>query len=148
MVEREGSLLDNCMLAADNFVIIPTHNIKRISTGNLIVSAGFSLAVQKKFGGDFARRMGRSFLNGRDYFFLLFIAQRIGVLQIKNNLKSMPNMDLLKTSLELFRHNAIVYRSIQFNIPRPGCHNGGLDWGIVRPLCRTLPDNVHIWSHY
>jgi hypothetical protein len=54
------------------------------------------------------------------------------------------SMTLIKRSLEELKTIIAEDKNLVYILPRPGCGNGNLKWSKVKPLMKSLPDNVWV----
>lgn len=64
---------------------------------------------------------------------------------VKHHWYDVASKPLIKESADALVE--VIDPSLQYLLPRPGCGNGGLTWGQVRPLVAMLPDNVTLVTY-
>lgn len=67
---------------------------------------------------------------------------RVIVFPVKHNWWEKADLTLIRKSAEQLNLIAITRADEAYILPRPGCGNGHLNWGEVKPLLEDLPDNV------
>jgi hypothetical protein len=154
MIEKIGSIWD--VYNQFNNMILVTTNSQLKKNGELVMGKGIALeAAQRE--PSLPRRLGHYLINQAgfwgndamlvDDYYIVSHLGAIGALQTKRDWKDPSSTELIKRSLSFLSQLAIWMPLINFNIPRPGCGNGGLNWEKqVKPLCEALPDNVVVWN--
>lgn len=152
MIERQGNIWDTFGIK-NAVVLVTTNNV--INTKNeLVMGAGIALEAKQRFP-DFPKEIvGYYWVNPRlwnngDYHLYINYTQQIGCIQTKRHWRDSSPIDLVQKSVEELNREARLPTNehIIYNLPKPGCGLGGLDWETqVKPLCEMLPDNVVIWS--
>lgn len=66
---------------------------------------------------------------------------------VKHNWYEAADLQLIKRSAQWLAIEAEVEPNTTFVLPRHGCGNGRLEWGRVKPLLETLPDNVWVITY-
>lgn len=144
MQEFVGSIWDHpCTV-----LCITTNPIIR-SDGALVMGRGIAKqcvdrnpGVQFKFG-DLVKRNGNVFQITTSTDNMRILA----LFPVKDHWKEQAKLSIIEESAIYLANLAtlVFFRDSIFALPRPGCGNGGLDWGKVKPLIEPiLPDNVHI----
>ena len=133
MVEASGDLWT---YPAD-FRVITTNGSVR-NDGHAVMGRGCARQAKDKFPG-LARELGarlRSHGNRLHYWpaYLLF------TFPVKHRWMEAADPELIRASTEEFAQQLL--ESATYVMPRPGCGNGQLSWGDVRPIVAALPDNV------
>jgi hypothetical protein len=151
MIEMYGDIWTQFQ-KQNQIVIVTTNNV--IGATGLIMGAGIAKEAKDRLPNlpqEIASfyKVNPRLWNDGDYLLYIHYTQGIGCLQTKRNWKNRSPIDLVQKSIEILDREARLPTNehIMYNVPRPGCGLGGLDWKFqVRPLCEALPDNVVIWS--
>lgn len=61
---------------------------------------------------------------------------------VKHNWWEKADLDLIKSSADQLYRIISIFSMHTFYLPCPGCGNGNLSWGMVKPIISFLPDNV------
>lgn len=148
MIERTGDLFS--MWGQPRQTCIATTNSQLNTAGLAIMGAGSALELKKRMpdaplilshwinmfpSGDY----GYIFLGGHGF--------DAAVLQTKRHWREPSPVNLVAFSIANLLSWAVPHPDVTFNLPRPGCGLGGLDWETqVKPLLENAPDNVVVWS--
>ncbi len=69
----------------------------------------------------------------------------LALFPVKQHWRQFAKLPIIEQSAIALGNFAYHQRDAIFVLPRPGCSNGGLEWGDVKPrIEQLLPDNVHI----
>ncbi len=123
------------------FVICITTNATTKKNGEAIMGRGCAAQAKSKIPG-IARELGHK--NRRGLYNGFLDDHRVYAFQVKNNWWEKADLDLIRNSATALHAKALLMKGTTFVLPRPGCGNGKLRWGEVRPLLEMLPDNVWI----
>lgn len=144
MKEITGNIWD-----ADLDVICATTNGITNKNGELIMGKGFALEISQRFPG-IAKVFGNHVLHFGNVPYLYRnypIIKELHVLSIptKHHWKDHSDINLIENSIKLIveiaDHN-LNFRRI--GMTRPGCGNGGLEWGFVKSIIEPYLDDRFI----
>lgn len=131
--------------------ILCTCNSVLKKNGGLVMGAGFARecmfrepGIDQKLGR-LLEKIGVPTPEGI-YYGIMLQPVGIGAIQTKYDWRHPTPISLLRKSINALQIMSSNLPNTIFNLPRPGCMNGGLDWDQVRPICEYLPDNVVVWS--
>lgn len=142
MKEIKGNLWD--YFEKPNTVIFITTNGFVKNNGEAVMGRGCALEAKVRFP-DLPKILGRLIrFHGNKP-----IALRFGLwsFPVKHNWWEKADIELIRRSTEVLNKVANNAKDWTFVLPRPGCGNGKLTWGEVKPILEVLPDNVLVISN-
>ncbi len=144
MKEAKVNLWNYTWFQHNAFTCITTNG--NINTyGNLTMGAGNAKQAMNKFPGLSRQLAALVRVRGnRVHVLEERKGYRLITFPVKHSWQERADPDLISTSAEQLLHLTEVYKSCLFILPRPGCGNGELEWGDVKPLLTHLPDNVFV----
>jgi len=123
-----------------NWVVVTTNgNVK--GNGEAVMGRGVALQAKIRFP-DIPRTLG--FQIGRYGLCVTDVGHKVLVFPTKFNWWEKSSLGLIeKSSEELLSFIDVhpgIYSALVY-LPRPGCSNGGLDWGAVKPVLEKYLDD-------
>ncbi len=116
-----------------------------IVNGRLVMGKGIAKEAANRFP-DLPKIMGLAIAGMTEPYYLRECPQQLICLQTKIHWRDPSPLWLVQRSLEKLGEIAERNPSRIYNLPRPGCGQGRLDWvSQVRPLFKTLPTNIFVW---
>lgn len=152
MIEKKGDIWRQ-FRQENQMVLVTTNNV--IGANGLVMGKGIAKEAKDRlptlpYHVAAYFNFNPHLWNNGDYYLYLDYTLQIGCVQTKRHWKNPSPIDLIERSIEELNKEArlITNQHITYNLPKPGCGLGGLDWeSQVKPLCETLPNNVIIWSN-
>jgi len=139
-------------------VVVVTTNSTINQRGELVMGRGAALAMKKAFPGiasEFGARVKsfKKWAATEDYLFLNHLRETkiLGILQVKRHFKDTADFELIRQSLDMFRHYARGMKGacpdcrIFLNFPGIGAGKLADRYDDILKLLKRLPDNVHVW---
>lgn len=135
MIEIVGDL----WLVPCQYRIITTNGAVR-SDGCAVMGRG--CAAQAKFYmPSLPRALGTKLKAGGNHVYE-FPEWSLFTFPVKHSWEQPADLPLIAQSARELRGFAEDRPEAIFILPRPGCGNGQLEWAVVEPLLRSLPDNI------
>ena len=134
------------MFRAPGFIIVTTNSFLT-SEVKLVMGRGAAWQLKLKVPGidKIFGKMIHETCGHLGRYGLLFNG-KYGAFQVKYRFNEKADLDLIKFSMVMLSLEAKKDREAIFNINFPGIGNGRLTEDEVKPVLRTLPDNVHVWK--
>jgi len=122
-----------------NFFLLITTNgyVKKDGTG--VMGRGCALEAAERYP-DLPRYLGLSIKRRGNVVSLL--QPGLYSFPVKHKWDEAADIKLIKQSVVKLKEMAEKHPERRYVLPRPGCGNGRLRYEDVRPLLKTLPDNV------
>lgn len=141
MIEKTGNIW-SVFQQPNQIVLCTTNNVR--GRNGLVMGAGIAREAAQRLP-ELSRWMDP--YCGADYWLKVFYGQGIGCIQTKRDWKHGSPIDLVHASIEILNIVANTDQTYTYNLTRPGCGLGGLNWERdVRPMCNSLPNNCVVWS--
>jgi hypothetical protein len=144
MIEVTGNVFDE--IGKADALCITTNGIVR-KNGWAICGAGVALAARLRWP-DFEQKLGEKLLYTKKNIphFILQVILRENITRVysfptKNDWRNSSDIELIKNSAKILLENADIYQWTRIAVPRPGCHNGGLNWSDVKKELETIFDD-------
>ena len=148
MIEIVGNLWDHY----PKHIICLTTNGTIKNDGSGVMGRGCALEATKRFPG-IARNLGAKVKAWGNCVQWLDECgpnkpSRILAFPVKHNWWETADIELIRSSAnelaEFAEEEEFMHET--FILPRPGCGNGKLSWGEVKPIIAFLPNNIHVIS--
>ena len=138
MKEVKGDIWD---FHKQGYWIVITTNGTVKSNGEAVMGRGVALQAKQRFS-DLPIILGNNIKTFGNKAFIL--GKGVTTLPVKHNWWEKADLTLIEESTKELR-NLFVTVITEYPIPiylvRPGCGNGGLDWGDVRPILEKYLDD-------
>ena len=136
MIEITGNIWD--YHASGNWIVVTTNGITR-TDGACVMGRGIALQAKQKYPR-LAFELGEK-LREQGNHVHVFPEYKIISFPVKYHWKEPADCSLIEQSArELFDVSLGMEPETMFYMVRPGCGNGQLKWGQVKPLLRILGD--------
>lgn len=141
MRELKTELWDHFMSPGE-IICITTNGFVKMN-GMAVCGRGCALEATKNIP-EFSKRLGRRIrCNGNTPGLMdTSLGEYVFIFPVKHNWWEKASIDLIVEGALALEGHALDHPFIRYYLPRPGCGNGQLDWGVVKPIIEFLPDNV------
>lgn len=144
MKEETGSIWD--YHKQGHWIIITTNgNVK--TNGEAVMGKGIALQAKQRFP-DLPKRLGKFLSEFNNTVHSFGIDYRIISFPTKHNWQEKSDIKLIEESCQrlkaLFDYTELGYFVKEIYMPRPGCANGQLSWGDVKPVLEKYLDDRFI----
>ncbi len=122
------------------------------SGGRLVMGAGAALACKTAYPGvdlEFGAEVLFRTRGRLDYYVCPLHSHQLGALQVKRHYADKADIELIEKSLLMLAEFALDNRSYVIHCNYPGIGNGGIAYGRVRALVKSLklPKNIYLWRY-
>lgn len=139
MIEVYGNIWD---YSADVICITTNGYVK--GNGAAVMGRGVALQAKQRYSG-IEFEIGRLVKEAGNHVWLVSSnGPAIITFPVKHKWNEMADMGLIAKSTYQLMDLIKSMNKLLFVLPRPGCGNGQLSWGDVKPIVSALPDNVHV----
>ena len=146
MKEIKGDLWE--FYGKEGFAVLITTNGFVRKDGKAVMGRGCARQAVSKISSDLPELLGDAIKKYGNVLLRPFGADdaypecSLLTFPVKHNWWEMANLKLIRKSALALKKLARKSPEYIFVLPRPGCGNGQLLWGNVKPLLTDLPDNV------
>jgi hypothetical protein len=139
MIEIKGDLWSYYNLPSHLIFITTNGCITR--SGKAVMGRGCALEAKARFPHLPKVLAGLIEMNGN---IVQELTGGIWSFPVKHNWEMDGDLSLILDSARQLEKMARANPQITYIVPRPGCGNGRLSWGDVKPVIEFLPDNVKV----
>lgn len=146
MKEIKGDLWE--FYGKEGFAVLITTNGFVRKDGKAVMGRGCAREAIDKVGADFPEVLGKAIKDHGNILLRPYGSDdaysecQVLTFPVKHNWWEMADPKLIRKSALALKKLARKSPDYVFVLPRPGCGNGQLRWGNVKPLIADLPDNV------